>query len=407
MYISELSLTNYRNYSRLQQSFQQTPILLQGQNAQGKTNLLESLYFLSATTTPHARSDRQLLNWLSTQTEVLPFARLEALVKRNGGTVQIAITIVKESDRYKKDVRLNGVKKRAMDVIGMLNTVFFLPEDIALVTGSPGGRRRYLDSVLCQIDREYCRTLSQYNKLITQRNALLKELAEQRRSLDQLDYWDEQLSLTGALLIVRRHDAILDLDAVARQKHRQLSDGQEGLRLYYAPSFDPRARPQLDYQIPLITEQLPPRTIPAPPLKDVQTAFREKLRTIHPKEIQRGVTLLGPHRDDMHFLVDGVDITLFGSRGQQRTAALSTKLAEVSLMRDKTGETPVLLLDDVMSELDSVRRRQVIEMIEQNGQAFLTTTDWNDFDPDFRAMAQCFSVEQGRLIPQEEPSPEE
>lgn len=399
MHISQLSLTNYRNYSRLQQSFQPTPILLQGQNAQGKTNLLEAIYFLSAITTPHARSDRQLLNWLSAKNDVLPFLRAEAWVVRSGGTAQITITIVKEGERYKKDVRLNGTKKRAMDVIGTLNTVLFLPEDIALITGSPSVRRRYLDSVLCQIDREYCRALSQYNKLITQRNALLKELAENRRSIDQLDYWDEQLTAVGALLIIRRHDAILDLDAVARQKHRTLSDGQEGLRLYYAPSFDPHDRPQLDYQMPLITENLPPRAIPAPPLAEVQTYFREKLHALHPKEIQRGVTLLGPHRDDLHFLVDGVDINLFGSRGQQRTAALSTKLAEVSLMRDKTGETPVLLLDDVMSELDAMRRRQVIEMIEQNGQAFLTTTDWNDFDTDFRALAQCFTVEQGRLLP--------
>ena len=399
MYISQLSLTNYRNYSRLQQTFQPAPILLQGQNAQGKTNLLEAIYFLSAITTPHARSDRQLLNWLSAKNDVLPFLRAEAWVARNGGTAQITITIVKEGERYKKDVRLNGAKKRAMDVIGTLNTVLFLPEDIALITGSPSVRRRYLDSVLCQIDREYCRALSQYNKLITQRNALLKELAENRRSVDQLDFWDEQLTAVGALLIVRRHDAILDLDAVARRKHRTLSDGQEGLRLYYAPSFDPHDRPRLDYQMPLITEKLPPRAIPAPPVPDVRDAFKSKLQSLRRDEIARGVTLLGPHRDDLHFLVDGVDINLFGSRGQQRTAALSTKLAEVSLMRDKTGETPVLLLDDVMSELDAVRRRQVIEMIERNGQAFLTTTDWNDFDADFRALAQCFTVEQGRLIP--------
>lgn len=403
MYISELSLTNYRNYSRFQQNFQPTPILLQGQNAQGKTNLLESLYFLSTTTTPHARTDRQLLNWRSTERDVLPFARLNALVMRNGGTTQITITIVKEGERYKKDVRLNGVKKRAMDVIGVLNTVLFLPEDIALITGSPGVRRRYLDSVLCQIDREYCRALSKYNKLLTQRNALLKELGEHRRSVDQLDYWDEQLTATGALLIVHRHDAILDLDGVARQKHRMLSNGQEGLRLYYAPSFDPHNRPQLDYQMPLITEKLPPRAIPAPPVQDVQTSFRAKLQSIRDKEIARGVTLLGPHRDDLHFLVDGVDINLFGSRGQQRTATLSTKLAEVALMQEKTGETPVLLLDDVMSELDAVRRQQVIEMIEQNGQAFLTTTDWNDFDANFRQRAQCFTVLQGRLLPPETP----
>lgn len=397
MHISQLSLKNYRNYTRLQQDFQAGPILLQGNNAQGKTNLLEALYFLSTTSTPHARSDRQLISWLSTETDVIPFARLDALIQRNGGTLQITITIVKENDRYKKDIRLNNTKKRAMDVIGKLNTVLFLPEDIELVTGSPGVRRRYLNGMLCQIDAEYCQSLSQYNKIVSQRNALLKELAERKRSVDQLNYWDEELARLGALLIIRRHDAILDLDAVARQKHRTLSDGKEGLRLYYAPSFDPHDRPSLDYQMPLITKNLPPRTIPAPPPPQVEAAFIAKLRTLRQKEIARGVTLLGPHRDDMHFLVDGVDINLFGSRGQQRTAALSTKLAEVALMKAKTGETPVLLLDDVMSELDAERRKQVIEMVQGNGQSFITATDWSDFSADFRASAQCFNVESGRF----------
>ncbi len=370
---------------------------MQGQNAQGKTNLLESLYFLSTITSPHARADRQLLNWLTVQNDVLPFARLETLVKRNGGTVQITVTIVKEGERYKKEVRLNGVKKRAMDAIGMLNTVMFLPEDIALVTGSPGERRRYLDSMLCQIDPDYCRALSQYKKIIAQRNALLKELAENRRSVDQLEYWDEQLVRYGAVLVIRRHNTALDLDAVARRKHRTLSDGQEGLRLYYAPSFDPHDRPTPDYQMPLLTADLGPRSIPAPPIEQVTTAFKAKLQTIRRDEIARGVTLIGPHRDDMHFLVDGVDITLFGSRGQQRTAALSIKLAEVDLMEEATGETPVLLLDDVMSELDSDRRVQIIDMIKRVGQSFVTTTDWDDFDDEFRKQSQCFTVSQGRL----------
>jgi len=397
VYLSHLSLTNYRNFTRLQADFEPGPILLQGNNAQGKTNLLESLYFLSTTTSPHARADRQLINWLALRREVIPFARLEGVVRRDGETLQIAITIVKEGERFRKDIRLNGVKKRAMDVIGALNTVMFLPEDIELVTGSPSVRRRYLDSMLCQIDAEYCRALRQYNKITTQRNALLKEVAENRRSPDQLDYWDDQLAQYGALLVVRRHNAVLELDAVARRRHRELTAQQEGLRLYYAPSFDPHDRPPPDYQMPLLTEDLGPRAIPAPPLPEVEAAFKTRLQAIRADEIQRGVSLLGPHRDDLHFLVDGIDITLYGSRGQQRTAALSTKLAEVSLMQEATGETPLLLLDDVMSELDAERRRQVLAMIDRVQQSFVTTTDWGDFDPAFRARAQCFAVSGGRL----------
>lgn len=397
MYVTQLSLTNYRNYTRLQLNFEPGPVLFQGKNAQGKTNLLEALYFLSTTTSPHARADRQLINWLSVQNDVLPFARLEATVKRDGVTFLITITIVKEGDKFKKDVRLNGSPKRAMEVIGKLNTVMFLPEDIELVTGAPGIRRHYLDSMLCQIDPEYCHALSQYNKITTQRNALLKELAERRRTVDQLDYWDEQMAQNGALLVVRRHNAILDLDAVARQKHRTLSNGVEGLRLHYAPSFDPHDRPAPNYQLPLVTENLGPRATPAPPVNQVINAFRAKLKTVRREEIARGVCLLGPHRDDLHFLVDGIDITLFGSRGQQRTAALSTKLAEVNLMRETTGEMPVLLLDDVMSELDAERRAQVLEMIKNAGQSFVTTTDWADYQDDFRQLAVCYTVANGRL----------
>jgi len=358
---------------------------------------LEALYLLSTTSSPHARADRQLINWLAVSQEVLPFTRLEALVKRGAGTVQIAITIVKEGENFKKDIRLNGLKKRAMEVIGRLNTVMFLPEDIELVTGSPGERRRYLDSLLCQIDHEYCQTLSHYNKVVTQRNALLKELAEGRRARDQLAYWDEQLTHSGALLVARRHNAILELDAAARQYHRTLSDGAEGLRLLYLPSFALHDRPAPDFQLPLITEDLGPALIPAPPIKQIIPAFLARVENIRQDEINRGVTLLGPHRDDLRFLVDGIDLNLYGSRGQQRTATLSTKLAEVVLMKETTGETPVLLLDDVMSELDLERRTQVLKLVDEVSQAFLTTTDWGDYAADFRQRAQCYTVAAGQM----------
>ncbi len=371
--------------------------MFQGQNAQGKTNFLEALYILSTTSSPHARSDRQLINWLSKDQDILHFARLEAQVQRREENLNLAITILKEHEVHKKDIRLNKVKKRAMDVIGQLNVVMFLPEDIALITGSPNLRRRYLDGMLCQIDPIYCRALSEYNKLLTQRNALLKELAERRRSVDQLAYWDEQLTQYGALLVIRRHNALLDLDSIARQQHRLLSSGQEGLRLYYDPSFDPHHRPTLNFQLPL--GDLGPRVTLAPPQKEVIKTFKLKLAEQRPDEIRRGVTLIGPHRDDFHFVVDGVDLHSYGSRGQQRTAALSTKLAQVALMKEATNDMPVLLLDDVMSELDAQRRKQVMEMINQAGQVFITTTDWDDFSPEFRQRAQCYQVAGGQVMP--------
>ncbi|MCB9109235.1 MAG: DNA replication/repair protein RecF [Anaerolineales bacterium] len=397
MDISQLSLTNYRNYSRLTLDLPSGPVLLRGDNANGKTNLLEAIYFLSTTRSVHTRSDQQLINWIILKQETLPFARVEATVKTRADTFKIAITVVREGNNFRKDIRFNGAKKRAMDIIGKLNTVMFLPEDIELVTGSPGIRRRYLDSTLCQINPDYCAALSRYNKVLTQRNALLKELFKRNSNPDQLFYWDEQLARDGAALMVNRHNTILDLDAVARQRHRELSGGREGLRLHYAPSFDLYQRPQPNYQLPLIMEELVPYSTAAPPLQEVRETFRSYLINSRSEEISRGVTLVGPHRDDFHFLVDGIDMTMYGSRGQQRTAALSTKLAEVILMKQSTGETPVLLLDDVMSELDAHRRQQVINIVDQAGQAVLTTTDWEDFSSDFRQRARLFSVAMGRL----------
>jgi DNA replication and repair protein RecF len=176
-----------------------------------------------------------------------------------------------------------------------------------------------------------------------------------------------------------------------------VSGGQEGLRLYYAPSFDPYRRPQPNYQLPLMMEELAPYTTAAPPVKEVRETFLAYLLEARSEEVNRGVTLVGPHRDDFHFLVDGIDMHLYGSRGQQRTAALSLKLAEVALMKQSTGEMPLLLLDDVMSELDAHRRQQIINIVDQAGQAIITTTDWEDFPPDFRERANLLSVTMGRI----------
>ncbi len=407
MHISQLSLTNYRNYSRLTVEFPPGPILLRGDNAQGKTNLLEAIYLLSTTRSVHARADQQLINWLILRKELLPFARVEATVQTRQENFKLAITLVREGEGMRKDIRLNGAKKRALDVIGKLTTVLFLPEDIELVTGAPTIRRRYLDTTLCQINPEYCSALSRYNKVLSNRNALLKDLSERNGNPDQLQYWDEQLAQDGGILITQRHNAVLELDTVARQRHREVSGGKEGLRLYYAPSFDIYQRPKPDYQLPLLMEDLAPYSAVAPPTKEVRQTFLAYLQQARREEIERGVTLIGPHRDDLHFLVDGIDMTLYGSRGQQRTAALSTKLAEVALMQQSTGETPVLLLDDVMSELDAERRQQIINIVDQAGQALLTTTDWEDYSPAFRRRAKRFTVTMGQLEEVEEEDLEE
>jgi DNA replication and repair protein RecF len=405
MVLTRLSLTNFRNYARLALDLPPGPILLRSDNAQGKTNLLEAVYYLATTRSSFARAERQLVNWEAMERDLLPFARLEGHVRRNSRAFQIDITLLPgDVGTVRKEMRINGVRKRALDVIGQLNAVLFLPEDIELVTGSPSVRRRYLDVTLCQIDPAYCRALAQYNKLLAQRNALLKQLTERRgneaprsRDEDQLLFWDDQLAEHGATLIVARSQAITQLDQLGRGRYRVLGEEAEVFRLHYAPSFDPEHRPLLDYQRPLSLEELLPSEQSQPALPDVAKAFKSHLRQARREEIARGVTVIGPHRDDIHFTVDGVDMTLYGSRGQQRTTALALKLAEVDLMRQVTGETPLLLLDDVMSELDAGRRARVMAMVDGVEQAILTTTDWSDFTEDFRAQAHLLQLAAGQI----------
>lgn len=405
MFLAHLSLTNFRNYVRLALELPPGPILLRSDNAQGKTNLLEAIYYLATTRSTFARAERQLVNWEAMERDPLPFARLEGRIIRNAHSFQIDITLLPgEKGSVRKEMRLNGVKKRAMDVVGQLNAVIFLPEDIELVTGSPSTRRRYLDATLCQIDSTYCRALTQYNKVLSQRNALLKQLAEQFGGQvspgwdnDQLLFWDDQLSEQGATLIVTRQQAITRLDHLGRDRYRLLGEQPEVFRLHYAPSFDPQHRPLLDYQRPLSLEELLPSVQTQLSSLEVTEAFKSHLRQARREEIARGVTVVGPHRDDMHFTVEGVDMTLYGSRGQQRTTALALKLAEVDLMYQATGETPLLLLDDVMSELDAKRRARVMGMVDGVEQAILTTTDWTDFTQEFRDQAHLLQVIAGEM----------
>jgi DNA replication and repair protein RecF len=400
MVLTRLSLNNFRNFVRLALDLPAGPVLLRSDNAQGKTNLLEAIYYLATTRSTFARAERQLVNWEAMERDPLPFARLEGHIRRNSDTFQIDITLLPgEKGTVRKEMRLNGVKKRALDVVGQLNTVIFLPEDIELLTGSPSVRRRYLDATLCQIDPNYCRALAQYNKVLSQRNALLKQLAEHGAGKvplgsgdDQLLFWDDQLAEQGATLIVTRQEAITELDHLGRDRYRLLGEQPEVFRLHYAPSFDPQHRPLLDYQRPLSLEELLPSAQTQLSPAEVAAAFKSHLRQARREEIARGVTVVGPHRDDMHFTVDGVDMTLYGSRGQQRTTALALKLAEVDLMHDVTGETPLLLLDDVMSELDARRRARVMGMVDGVEQAILTTTDWTDYTDEFRAQAHLLQM---------------
>jgi DNA replication and repair protein RecF len=380
MRLTHLSLHNFRNFVRLDLDLPPGVSLLQGDNAQGKTNLLEAVYYLATTRSPQAGADRELVNWLAVEQEPLPYARLVGQVARGTGESTIEITLTQQANngvRYRKQMRLNGVGKRAMDLLGQLNVVLFLPEDIALVSGSPSRRRRYLDTTLCQIDPSYCRALSRYNQVVTQRNALLRDLRERGGDGAQLTFWDERLVENGAHLVSRRWETLLALDELAHAVHGQLTGEAEQLRLRYVPS--------VDMDGPADEEA-------------VGEAFKRQLQALRRREIAAGMTLVGPHRDEVRFLISGVDAGVYGSRGQQRTATLALKLAEVDLMRRETGEHPVLLLDDVLSELDEHRRRFLMHTLENGAeQAIITTTALDTLPEAFLQGCHLWRVELGRL----------
>jgi DNA replication and repair protein RecF len=404
MRIESLSLTNFRNYARLEMDFPGHTVLLQGDNAQGKTNLLEAIYYLATTRSPHAGAEHELVNWLA-ENQDLPHARLVAQVRKGDSSLRIEITLVRtqssraNSPRYRKHIKVNGVNKRALDLIGQVNVVLFLPEDIDLVGGSPSGRRRYLDATLCQIDPRYCRILQKYNRVLTQRNHLLRTLREREGGLNQLLFWDRSLVENGAYLVARRQEAISELDRLAQAIHLELTGQKERLRLRYEPSFDPSRPLPSDYQLPLELDlpSEPGIYQPGTDLSQVAEAFRAQLREIRRREFLRGMSLIGPHRDDLRFAVGGIDLTIYGSRGQQRTAALALKLAEVKLISQEVGEQPILLLDDVMSELDDARRGYLMQMIDGAQQAILTTTDLKDYSIEFLTEATLLRVREGRI----------
>ncbi len=399
MRLTRLSLTNFRNYVRLDLDFRNPIALLQGGNAQGKTNLLEAIYYLATADSRHAHADRELINWLANE-EQMPYARLEAQVEESDAVREVSIVLLKTPDRLQKEIRINGVKRRVLDLIGQLKAVLFMPEDIDLIAGSPEARRHYLDTSICQIDRRYYQSLQVYNRVLSQRNSLLRRLREYAGDLQQLDFWDQRLIEEGSELVSRRLEIVAQLDRLGQGIHPHLTGGEERLRLLYRCNLPLEGEAGLEahYQLPLEMAR-PPTGMGTETLSRLQikAAFQQQLEAQQEKEIERGMTLIGPHRDDLRFLVGGVDMCIYGSRGQQRTIAISLKLAEMELIRAETREEPILLLDDVMSELDEERRRYLMDAISEEQQVIITTTELTSFTPSFLQQATVWRIHEGRM----------
>jgi DNA replication and repair protein RecF len=397
MHIEHLSLTNFRNYARLELSLPKRAIVLYGDNAQGKTSLLEALYYLATSRSPYTSSDRQLIHW-RTEHDPIPFARLTAEISNQQSSLQrLEVTLMLDNSsgiqRFKKTIKLNGVEKRVMDIVGLLTVVLFLPRDLALIEGSPSDRRRFMDTTLTQINRDYVEALDNYEKILPQRNALLRRIAERRSSIAELAYWDEQLSQSGAVIISERQKFLRELETRAQENHHALTGDKETLTLQYQPSFLPTV--EGDGQLSFALQGLDlHRELSA---DNIKPQLLEQLETEQRESIARGVTLSGPHRDELRLMINGRDCGLYGSRGQARTAVMALKLAELDWMRHHLGEYPILLLDEVVAELDSKRRAFLLNRLAGDMQMLVTTTELEIFTKDFLDSANMLQIVEGQI----------
>ena len=341
MYIKSLELNNYRNYDNLSIEFERGTNILYGNNAQGKTNILESIYVASTTKSHRGSKDREIINFEKDE------AHIKATVMKKDVPIRIDIHLKKNKS---KGIAINGIPiRKASELFGILNVVFFSPEDLNIIKNGPAERRRFIDLELCQLDKIYVHNLVNYNKIVNQRNKLLRDLGfnYDKELVSTLDIWDMQLADYGAKIITRRNQFIDEINEIIYGIHRNITNGKEELIIRYEPNI-------------------------------TGNNIYEELVRSRDKDLKLKTTSVGPHRDDISFLNKKIDIRKFGSQGQQRTAALSLKLSEIELVKSIIKDTPILLLDDVLSELDSNRQRHLLGNL-YNVQTIITCTGLDEF----------------------------
>lgn len=360
MWIQSIELSHYRNYDKASAHFSPTLNVFVGQNAQGKTNFLEAIYFLSLTRSHRTRHDKELINFTESQLSV------KGIVNRSSGQVPLEILLSNKG----RTTKVNHLKQSKLsDYIGNLTVVLFAPEDLQLVKGSPSLRRKFIDIDLGQMKPIYLSDLAQYHHVLKQRNSYLK----QNEQVDEtfLSVLDEQLADYGSRVILQRHEFIQQLSEAAALHHQFISDGREELTIHYQPSI------KVDH------------------LDNIRQVFLQELSNNRKRDLFKKNTGVGPHRDDMSFTINQMDAS-FGSQGQQRSLILSLKLAEIDLMQEMTGESPILLLDDVMSELDHTRQLKLLEGIRKQVQTFITTTSLEHLH-ELPSDLKCFHIHQGHI----------
>ena len=355
MFVSTLQIADYRNIEWADVELKNGINILYGQNAQGKTNFLESVYMCSTGRSHRTKFDRELVKFDKKESHVRVY------VQKNNTSEKIDVHIKKDD---KKGVAVNGIPlKKLGDLFGTLYGVIFSPEDLQLIKSSPGERRKFMDIELCQLSNVYYYNLQQYYKILKQRNNLLKEITKKPSLEETLFVWDSQLIDFGRKIIESRRKFILKINEIASKKHDEITNGSEKLVVEYKPNTD-------------------------------EENFEKKLTENIKRDIYLGSTSVGPHKDDISFLINGSEVKTYGSQGQQRTAALSAKLAEIEIIKTETGETPVLLLDDVLSELDEGRQYYLMESIKDI-QTIITCTGIEDSIKKYVKKAAVFNVENG------------
>lgn len=373
MHIKSLSLNNFRNYEDESLCLDPGLNIFVGDNAQGKTNLLEAIYVLSLSKSYRTTRD----------TELIQQGRPQAVITCQVAKMAILDLGVAVSWEQKKRLHVNQKSTTANSFVGNLTTVLFTPDSLQLVKGSPGDRRRFLDIQICQIDPVYRSTLLKYQRVLRQRNSLLKVAQNNRGQLNQLAAWDKQLVSLGTKVVLRRQEVVETLQEYSTSAHNRISHELEDLKLIYQPFFADEDE--------IMAKKRYNST-------EVETMFWQQLKQVRTEEIRRGYTLVGPQRDDLTFSVNDLDLRKYGSQGQQRTAVLAYILAELELMYQETGEYPVVLLDDVMSELDKKRRIYLLSLLNQKAQTIVTTTNLDSFTPEIVQRAKVFRIQQGRIL---------
>ncbi|WP_442602511.1 DNA replication/repair protein RecF [Paenibacillus sp. KN14-4R] len=367
MFLKTLSVKNFRNYEELTLTMDRNVNIFLGPNAQGKTNLLEAIYVLALTKSHRTFQDKELIGWHKDT------AQITGEIDKKYGTCTLDLSFTVKG----KKAKINSLEQKKLSLfVGGLNVVMFAPEDLEIVKGSPGVRRRFLDMEIGQVYPSYLYDLSQYQKTLQQRNNLLKSSSPHAVNIAMLEVWDEQLAQYGVKIMKKRQNFINKLQEWAKQIHSGITNGAEVLRVEYTPSFSFAE----DAQEAVLLEQ-----------------FMVKLTKIRDQELRRGATLLGPHRDDMRFYINDKEVHTYGSQGQQRTTALSLKLAEIELIHEEVGEYPLLLLDDVLSELDEFRQTQLIRTFQNKVQTFITTTSLESVHLDRLNDSSVFYVQSGNV----------